>query len=109
MRRVVYWTLTVLALFALSHGGHAACPEVCDGNSNTGLGNAALSSLTTGQDNTAVGDIRLEKTSLPAATISSSAPVFSGTPPMQTLRASVKRPKRRSLSAEFPARPSPAA
>ena len=59
MRRVVYWTLTVLALFALSHWGHAACPEVCDGNSNTGLGNAALSSLTTGQDNTAVGEATL--------------------------------------------------
>lgn len=59
MRRVVYWTLTALALFAVSHGGRAACPEVCDGNSNTGLGNAALGSLTTGQDNTAVGEATL--------------------------------------------------
>ncbi len=34
---------------------HAQCPELCDSNQNTALGQSALSNTTTGTGNTGVG------------------------------------------------------
>jgi Chaperone of endosialidase len=51
--------LVALTCISSSNRAQAACPEICDGNSDTGVGNAALGGLTGGQDNTAVGDSAL--------------------------------------------------
>jgi hypothetical protein len=47
------------ACFGFVHSGHAQCPEVCDSNSNTGLGTGVLGNNPTGQFNTAVGALAL--------------------------------------------------
>jgi hypothetical protein len=47
------------ACFALSEVADAQCPQICDSNDNTAVGNSALISNTTGSDNTAVGSSAL--------------------------------------------------
>jgi len=43
------------AVFGLSQLTWAQCPEICDSNENTALGQSALVNNTTGMNNTAVG------------------------------------------------------
>ena len=45
----------VLACFALAPAAAAQCPQICDSNSNTALGDSALVNDTTGTDNAAIG------------------------------------------------------
>src|SRR5262245_11642795 len=58
------WTVLILAsgCLAVPHRADAACPEICDvSTENTGVGDSALVSLTTGGGNTAVGRSALEQ------------------------------------------------
>jgi hypothetical protein len=56
-----HWPLVLLlnllatALFVLAPATRAQCPQICDSDDNTALGDSALISLTVGTDNTAVG------------------------------------------------------
>ena len=43
------------AVFGLSQFTWAQCPEICDSNENTALGQSALVNNATGMNNTAVG------------------------------------------------------
>jgi hypothetical protein len=56
----VTYPMVMLFAFALSQLAHAQCPQICDANNNTALGNDALISLTTGIQNTAIGVQALE-------------------------------------------------
>ena len=49
-----------LILCGLEPIAHGQCPQVCDGNDNTALGNGALSRNTTCFANVAVGDSTLD-------------------------------------------------
>src|SRR5207237_2055862 len=42
-------------VFSLSQFARAQCPEICDSNENTALGQSALVNNSTGMNNTAVG------------------------------------------------------
>jgi len=52
--RVLLWAISFTCI-VFSNRAHAACPELCDDNSNTGVGNFALGSLSGGSHNTALG------------------------------------------------------
>jgi hypothetical protein len=47
--------LFAFACFALAPAIDAQCPQICDSNDNTAVGNSALISNTTGSENTALG------------------------------------------------------
>jgi uncharacterized coiled-coil protein SlyX len=47
--------MIALACIAYPTGAQSACPEVCDTEDNTGVGDLALSSITTGSHNSAFG------------------------------------------------------
>jgi hypothetical protein len=55
VRLVLLFIPFVLACFALVPPSRAQCPQVCDSNSDTALGDSALVNDTTGTDNAAVG------------------------------------------------------
>src|SRR4051794_17594894 len=50
------------AVFGLSQLTWAQCPEICDGNENTALGQSALVNNSSGINNTAVGFKALQQT-----------------------------------------------
>ena len=50
------WLYRARTLFA-----HAQCPEICDSNQNTAVGDFALGSDMTGVSNTAIGESALAK------------------------------------------------
>jgi hypothetical protein len=49
------FALFAFAYFALASAADAQCPQICDINNNTAVGNSALISNTTGTDNIAIG------------------------------------------------------
>jgi len=55
VRLVLLFIPFVLACFALAPAAAAQCPQICDSNSNTALGDSALVNDTTGTDNAAIG------------------------------------------------------
>src|SRR5215831_5187361 len=60
LRRSVILIPLAIACFALSPLVTAQCPQICDSNANTALGNSALISNTTGFSNVALGQVALE-------------------------------------------------
>jgi hypothetical protein len=73
------FALFTLACFALSPQAHAQCPQICDGNMNTALGNDALLN-NTGLFNTAIGfDALSSNTTGPSNTAIGFQALFSNT------------------------------